>query len=536
VFDGHKDTVNGALEMSDGNILSWSDDCTLNLWSNIGILLKTFEGHHYSVSDVRLIKNGYILSVTSGDNRVQIRDTEAGLKAFTSKSGDIRIWDNDGNLQKIMGANSGGFKGLKLLENGNILAWSCKNIIHLWNNNYSQIATMKGHNSTINGVLCIPNGFFISWSDDLTLRMWGATGEQLQIYKGHTEGIIGAVYIPNGHILTWSLDATIRLWRADGIQHKKVSMQDDRQYKTVLTCIDDDSIEDECNVICRGLLLTSDGKIITWGDCNSLFLWDMDLNLETVLQGHNDNVEGAMILNDGRILSWSSDKSIRIWNLVSNKVKILDWEAGIIAGVQEISDDKILMWDDSTYDITILKLDDFSRITLKGHSNSICGVKTLSDKKLISWSYDKTLRLWDTEIADVPSFLQGHNGIVNSAILMPNGTILSSGEDDTRLLLWSSEGCLIEKYSGYCLLNYNDKSNSVRLDSSKLGEVVVKSSNHTVDFESSNMHFQWQAESECIVRHFFVNGRIIATQANGQVCFLQTWLGNLRVTLDELVA
>ena len=36
VLEGHTDSVEGALSLADGRILSWSDDKTLRLWSSVG--------------------------------------------------------------------------------------------------------------------------------------------------------------------------------------------------------------------------------------------------------------------------------------------------------------------------------------------------------------------------------------------------------------------------------------------------------------------------------------------------------------------
>ncbi|HAS50345.1 MAG TPA: hypothetical protein DCS21_00740, partial [Gammaproteobacteria bacterium] len=50
VFEGHADTVNGALELSDGRILSWSEDCTLRIWDrNDSSRFIELRGHTHAV-------------------------------------------------------------------------------------------------------------------------------------------------------------------------------------------------------------------------------------------------------------------------------------------------------------------------------------------------------------------------------------------------------------------------------------------------------------------------------------------------------
>ena len=54
VFEGHADKVNGALELSDGRILSWSDDCTLRIWDrdHSGNFVE-LKGHTHAVTGAK---------------------------------------------------------------------------------------------------------------------------------------------------------------------------------------------------------------------------------------------------------------------------------------------------------------------------------------------------------------------------------------------------------------------------------------------------------------------------------------------------
>ena len=55
-------------------------------------------------------------------------------------------------------------------------------------------------------------------------------------------------------------------------------------------------------------------------------------------------------------------------------------------------------------------------------------------RRALSWSDDWTLRLWDLESGEGRP-LEGHRGIVRSALRLPNGRALSWSEDQT-LRLW----------------------------------------------------------------------------------------------------
>jgi WD40 repeat protein len=79
--------------------------------------------------------------------------------------------------------------------------------------------------------------------------------------------------------------------------------------------------------------------------------------------------------------------------------------------------------------------------TLAGHENSVLGALLLPDgKRALSWSFDKTLRLWDLEMGNqVGEPLTGHEWAVNGALLLPDGKRALSWSGDHTLRLWDLE-------------------------------------------------------------------------------------------------
>ncbi|HRF98744.1 MAG TPA: hypothetical protein PLZ51_26225, partial [Aggregatilineales bacterium] len=64
----------------------------------------------------------------------------------------------------------------------------------------------------------------------------------------------------------------------------------------------------------------------------------------------------------------------------------------------------------------------------------------MPDGHILSWSWDKTLRLWDND-GNLLKTMTGHTRAVNGAILLQNGHILSWS--DKMFCLWDGEGNLI---------------------------------------------------------------------------------------------
>ena len=52
---------------------------------------------------------------------------------------------------------------------------------------------------------------------------------------------------------------------------------------------------------------------------------------------------------------------------------------------------------------------------LEGHGNWVCGALVLGESRLLSWSNDKTLRLWDMRTAATIAVLEGHTKHVTGA-------------------------------------------------------------------------------------------------------------------------
>ena len=72
--------------------------------------------------------------------------------------------------------------------------------------------------------------------------------------------------------------------------------------------------------------------------------------------------------------------------------------------------------------------------TLTRHDGDVNGAMVLDDGRVLSWSSDGTLRIWDVATGEGRS-LTGHHGSVRGADALPDGRALSWG-DDGKLRTW----------------------------------------------------------------------------------------------------
>lgn len=111
-----------------------------------------------------------------------------------------------------------------------------------------------------------------------------------------------------------------------------------------------------------------------------------------------------------------------------------------VHGALPLDDGRLLSW---SFDKTLRLWDDRGTClaVLQGHTDYIWGALALTDGRLLSWSSDKTLRLWDNLSGACLASLEGHAGKVEGALELPEGRLLSWSSDKT-LRLWDYRRCM----------------------------------------------------------------------------------------------
>ena len=92
-------------------------------------------------------------------------------------------------------------------------------------------------------------------------------------------------------------------------------------------------------------------------------------------------------------------------------------------------------------------------LVLEGHSHGVNGALILADDRILSWSFDKTLRLWDSFNGACLAVLKGHSDNVTGALALAGGRLLSWAggykSADHTLRLWDGNATCLAVFEGH---------------------------------------------------------------------------------------
>ena len=72
---------------------------------------------------------------------------------------------------------------------------------------------------------------------------------------------------------------------------------------------------------------------------------------------------------------------------------------------------------------------------LEGHTENVSCVSVLPDGRVVSGSWDSTLRVWNAATGACERVLEGHTHWVTCVSVLPDGRVVS-GSDDKTLRVW----------------------------------------------------------------------------------------------------
>ncbi|NVN97621.1 WD40 repeat domain-containing protein, partial [Candidatus Nomurabacteria bacterium] len=518
-FDGHKNEICGAIEISNHRIVSWAYNDSLKLWNvESGKLIFDLEGHTWQtgwgISGVEELPNGDLISY--GDD------------------GTIRIWNlNSGKLiTTLVLYTSEGFqigrmelKG-RLISNGQFVTWSSDMMIRIWELSTGRmIHIFKAHSNSIIDAIEISGNRLLSWSHDNSLCLWDLTkGNMVNQFKGHTKKIIIAFEISGNKIISGSNDGTIKIWDSS-IKAISERNQDHHSFKV------------------NGIINLSGNGAVSWSGDYTLRLWSkVTGSLLFILRGHTGDVKGALEITENRILSWSKDNTLKIWDINNGSLLFtLKGHSSNVNGAIYLSCEQILSWSDDKSLILWDKTSYEKALTFEGHSEKVIGAMELENGHILSWSDDKTLRIWNIHDIDNAIILKGHEEDIDEVYELFDGRIYSKDKDRFTILWDQKSGSILGGITkNQKLINpnlvarqkweYFGKYNSE-------GKYTTFASGFSIELclkEYIVNYAYWHADCEVNPYLLDTKGLVFSIQEDYQVCILQLFKGKRSIELHSL--
>ncbi|KAG0218046.1 hypothetical protein BGX33_008739 [Mortierella sp. NVP41] len=453
-----------AVSPTGRQIASAQDDKTIRLWSlETGAPLFVLTGHTERVESVAFSPDGLQLASASSDETVRLWGIQDGVPGLVLKSEIGRVhsvaYSPDG--QRIASGHSFGFAGA----------------IQLWNPSTGEPGlVLHGHSSSVVSVVYTSNSqWIVSGGYDNVVRLWNSqTGTLASVFKGHSKPVVRVVFSPDDlHIVSTSLDGTLRVWKVNTTS-TRLALQDytgtiasiayspdgrhiisRRQDKTVHR-MDARTGESHSHIrlddrTFKFVEYSPTGRqiaTVSEDDDDRIRLWDSHTGKAGfILPGHDDTDSINQIVYSpcGRWLaSISYDETLRLWdthtaepglviNIYGSCVRFSPSGHQIALGGVERRFTGIGLFNAKTGERVA---------TLKGHTDIVTSVAYSPDgSRLVSSSYDKTVRVWDVTTNESHEVLEGHSYRVESAAFSPCGKwIVSSGRDMTARLWGITSG------------------------------------------------------------------------------------------------
>ncbi|XP_045443586.1 apoptotic protease-activating factor 1 isoform X5 [Pipistrellus kuhlii] len=383
-YDEHSEQVNCChFTHSRHHLLlaTGSSDCFLKLWElDQKQCRNTMFGHTNSVNHCRFSPDDKFLASCSDDGTLKLWDVKSANERKSI------------NVKKFFLSSEEPPEDMEVIvkccswsSDGSKIMVAAKNKIFLWNvDSGLKVADCRGHLSWVHCVMFSPDGSsFLTSSDDQTIRLW-ETEKVCENSAIMLKQEIDVVFQEN-EVMVLAVDNIRRLQLING----KTGQID---YLT------------EAQVSC--CCLSPNLQYVAFGGHDGA-IKILELLNNRIFQsrnGHKNTVRHIQFTADGKtLISSSDDSTIQVWN-----------------------------WQSEEY------------FFLQAHQETVKDFRLLKNSKLLSWSFDGTVKVWNVTTGRVEKDFVCHQDAVLSCDVSPDATKFSSTSADNTAKIWDvSSGALL---------------------------------------------------------------------------------------------
>ena len=269
-------------------------------------------------------------------------------------------------------------------------------------------------NVEVNSILALNSKTLILGGKNQLLLFDFNTNDISLISKDYKGRIYCLIKTPEGKVISGGQDKTIKIWDID---NKK--------------CIT--SLEGHTGTIWDIIYIGND-KLISGSDDNSSFIWDLKNKTYEVLFRAKKNISSIVLLDNNRVLL-ACGKNIFLFNInTKEQLNVLDVSTW---SLKKLKNGNVAAGLGNGL-LYLLQIADEIQVKLKfakGHSKVINIIIELENNKLVTYSDENDLILWDVNDPESIYMIQGHTNIVTGLCLIEGNKFATVSEDNT-LKIW----------------------------------------------------------------------------------------------------
>lgn len=490
----HGDTIAGMLRLEDRSLLTWSCEDVVRSelpGGTSGWRLSDVPGMVQGLTLLRpnlaacWISNGSIIviDVVSGAVVGEYRGHGRGIDGiarldehhFVSWGEDqtVRVWRLDETVAcAVLEGHTGAVRGLEVRYADSLVSWSSDGTLRQWTLDTTRCSAtseiLVTRQAGMKGAGFLTEDRLVIWADDGKLQIWNQARTTCRLDLDYVDGL---KELDPYRVVSWAGN-TLRVWEQASSAH---ALTDDERVQTddavtlsdgSLVCLrsNDTLVFERLSVgaACKpvqspsrplGMLALSDAHLLTWHADASLVVWAPDGAMVAHLGAGHHGVDSVILVDQDHVLSQPAagtggafgdlpkpEEGGVIWNWRSAvQVARLDRRVqGVVEIAADSADPVAEHWAFFSGDgLLVVSVDGMQACrNLAGHTANVEGGIWLSGGRLLSWSFDCSLMVWDAHTGTRLHHLQGHTGPVVGALMLADGRLATWARWDDRVLLW----------------------------------------------------------------------------------------------------